>query len=90
VQNIIKNLITQELEKYNIKDYQINIANVSHKHAGHFNGNGESHFDITVYSRNILTKTPLERHKILNQAVAELLKTEKVHAVSFKIKTSLE
>jgi stress-induced morphogen len=90
MQNIIRNLITQELDKHNIEDYQINIANVSHKHARHFNGNGESHFDITVHSRNILTKKPLERHKILNQAVAELLKTEKVHAISFKIVTSLE
>jgi stress-induced morphogen len=88
--NGIRNLITQELKKHNVKDYQINIDNVSHKHAGHFNGNGESHFDVTVYSNDLLIKKPLERHKVLNQAVAELLKTEKVHAISFKIATSLE
>ncbi len=90
MQNIIRNLITQELEKHNIKYSQTNIDNISYKHAGHFNGNGETHFDVTVYSNDLLIKKPLERHKVLNQAVAELLTTEKVHAISFKITTSLE
>jgi len=87
--NSIRDLIIHELKKHNVKDYQINVNNVSHKHAGHFSGNGESHFDVTVYSSDLLIKKPLERHKILNQAVAELLKTEKVHAISFKIVTRL-
>ena len=86
----IRSLIIQELKKHNVEDYQINIDNVSHKHAGHFNGHGESHFNVTVCSNDLLIKKPLERHKILNQAVAELLNTETIHAISFKVTTSLE
>ncbi|MDA0617254.1 MAG: BolA/IbaG family iron-sulfur metabolism protein [Proteobacteria bacterium] len=86
MQNTIHTLVTTALERHGIASFTITVENISHQHAGHFNGNGESHFVVTVESENLLKNKPLERHRILNEAVSYLLKNGEVHAISFKVK----
>ncbi len=86
MQNTIHALVKNALEEHDISDFVIEIENISHQHAGHFNGNGQSHFVVVVESETLLKKRLLERHRILNGAVSHLLRSDEVHAVSFRIK----
>ena len=61
---------------------EIEVVNDSHRHAGHHSspGTGESHFSVTVVSAAFAGKSRLERHRMVNAALAEELKT--VHALA--------
>ncbi len=85
MQKTIQNLIEKSLEIFDIKTFEVSVKNVSQRHADHFEGNGESHFNVNVKSNELTLKKPLERHRVLNNAVAHLLNSEKVHAISFKV-----
>ncbi len=82
MQDKIRKNISNALEAIFINNFEIIIENVSHKHAGHFTGDGYSHFIITVKSVELLAKKPLERHRILNDATAKFMET--VHSISFR------
>ena len=57
--------------------------NDSHRHAGHAGspGTGESHFTIKVVSAAFAGKSRLERHRMVNQALAAEL-AGKIHALA--------
>jgi len=61
---------------------ELNVMNDSHHHAGHRSspGTGESHFSVMVVSAVFAGKSRLERHRMINAALAEELKT--VHALA--------
>ena len=61
---------------------ELEVANDSHHHAGHHSspGTGESHFSVMVVSEAFAGKSRLERHRMVNAALAEELKT--VHALA--------
>jgi BolA protein len=61
---------------------EIEVVNDSHHHAGHRSspGTGESHFSVVVVSDAFAGKSRLERHRMVNAALAEELKT--VHALA--------
>ena len=61
---------------------EVEVVNDSHRHAGHHSspGTGESHFSVTVVSAAFAGKSRLERHRMVNAALAEELKT--VHALA--------
>jgi BolA family transcriptional regulator, general stress-responsive regulator len=61
----------------------LEVVNESHRHAGHASspGTGESHFSIKVVSRSFAGKTRLERHRMVNEVLAEEL-AGKVHALA--------
>jgi stress-induced morphogen len=61
---------------------ELEVVNVSHHHAGHHSspGTGESHFSVMVVSDAFAGKSRLERHRMVNAALAEELKT--VHALA--------
>ena len=61
----------------------LEVVNDSHRHAGHASspGTGESHFSIKVVSRSFAGKTRLERHRMVNEVLAEEL-AGNVHALA--------
>lgn len=83
METILHEKIATALSEISIDDCKIAIENVSHKHASHFTGNGNTHFVITVESNSLLAKKPLERHRILNNATANLMND--IHSISFKV-----
>ena len=54
----------------------LEVVNDSRRHAGHAGspGTGESHFTIKVVSDAFAGKSRLERHRMVNDALAEELK----------------
>jgi BolA family transcriptional regulator, general stress-responsive regulator len=75
--------IEQKL-KTALKPERLEVINESHLHAGHqphFDGKGESHFRVRVVSEAFTGKSRLERHRIINQLLAEELKAE-IHALA--------
>jgi BolA protein len=61
----------------------LEVVNDSHRHAGHASspGTGESHFTVKVVSRAFAGKSRVERHRMVNAALAEEL-AGKVHALA--------
>lgn len=61
----------------------LEIVNESHRHAGHAGspGTGESHFSIKVVSAAFAGKSRVERHRMVNAALAEEL-AGSVHALA--------
>jgi stress-induced morphogen len=61
----------------------LRIVNDSARHAGHASspGTGESHFSVYVVSAAFSGKSRLERHRMVNAALAEEL-SGKVHALA--------
>lgn len=64
---------------------RLDVVNESHLHAGHRNspGTGESHFRVLVVSPLFAGKSRVERHRMVNEALAAELKG-KVHALAIK------
>ena len=70
---------------------ELQVANDSHRHAGHHSspGTGESHFSVTVVSEAFAGKSLLERHRMVNAALAEEL-AGRVHALAVNALTPEE
>ncbi len=64
---------------------RLEILNESHLHAGHHGspGTGESHFRVLLVSPVFTGKSRLERHRLVNHALAAELQG-KVHALAIK------
>jgi BolA family transcriptional regulator, general stress-responsive regulator len=69
----------------------LEVVNDSHHHAGHAGspGTGESHFTIKVVSGAFEGKSRLERHRMVNQVLAEEL-SGKIHALAVAALTPSE
>lgn len=61
----------------------LDVVNESHRHAGHAGspGTGESHFAIKVVSQAFAGKSRLERHRLVNDVLADEL-SGRVHALA--------
>ena len=60
----------------------LELVDESHKHAGHPGARaGGGHFVVTVVSDAFAGKTPLQRHRMVYDALGDLMKTE-IHALS--------
>jgi BolA family transcriptional regulator, general stress-responsive regulator len=69
-----------------LKPERLEVINESHLHAGHqahFDGKGESHFRIRIVAEAFAGKSRLERHRMINQLLAEELK-EEIHALAIE------
>ena len=64
---------------------RLEVINDSHLHAGHGGspGTGESHFRVLVVSQAFAGKSRLERHRMVNEVLAEEL-AGKIHALAIK------
>jgi BolA protein len=69
----------------------LEIVNDSARHAGHAGSpqTGESHFSIKVVSASFAGKSRLERHRMVNEVLAEELKGQ-VHALAVSALTPEE
>jgi BolA family transcriptional regulator, general stress-responsive regulator len=64
---------------------RLDVVNESHMHAGHGSspGTGESHYRVLVVSPLFEGRSRVERHRMVNAALADLLR-DKVHALAIK------
>jgi stress-induced morphogen len=78
VERDIRNKLTEAFAPETLE-----VVNDSHRHAGHAGspGTGESHFTIKVVSAAFAGKSRLERHRMVNQALAAEL-AGKIHALA--------
>ncbi len=69
----------------------LEVVNDSHRHAGHAGtpGTGESHFTVKVVSARFAGKSRLERHRMVNDVLAEELKGP-IHALAISALTPEE
>ena len=70
---------------------RLEVVNDSHRHAGHHGSpqTGESHFTIKVVSGAFEGKSRIERHRMVNQVLAEEL-AGKIHALAVSALTPAE
>ena len=61
----------------------IEVVNDSHRHTGHAGSpqTGESHFSVKVVSESFAGKSRVERHRMVNEVLAEELK-DRIHALA--------
>ena len=66
---------------------RLDVINESHLHAGHRTspGTGESHFRVLMVSPLFAGKSRLQRHRLVNEALAAELKG-KVHALALDLR----
>ena len=70
----------------------LEIIDESHKHSGHaamqdYQRSGETHFKVIVVSDSFEGKMPIERHRAVNECLADELQSG-VHALSIEAKTA--
>lgn len=64
---------------------RLDVVNESHLHAGHRSspGTGESHFRLLIVAPAFAGKSRVERHRMVNNALADELEG-RVHALAMK------
>ncbi|MBW4331102.1 BolA family transcriptional regulator [Stakelama sp. CBK3Z-3] len=64
---------------------RLEVINDSHHHAGHMgdDGSGESHFTVIIESGHFSGKSRVERQRMVNRALADLL-ARRIHALSIR------
>jgi stress-induced morphogen len=78
----VEEQITQKLRQA-FAPVALEVVNDSHRHAGHAGSpqTGESHFSIKVVSESFAGKSRVERHRMVNEVLADELKGT-VHALA--------
>jgi len=78
----VEQQITEKLQQA-FAPVVLEVVNDSHRHAGHAGtpGTGESHFTVKVVSASFAGKSRLERHRMVNDVLAEELKGP-IHALA--------
>ncbi len=71
--------------------HYLEIVDESHKHAGHAGmkeapRTGETHFKVIIVSDSFEGKTPIDKHRAVNDCLAQEL-LEGVHALGIEAKT---
>ena len=64
---------------------QLEVVNDSGRHRGHLgdDGSGESHFTVTIESPAFAGVSRVERQRLVNRALADLL-AERIHALAIR------
>jgi BolA protein len=64
---------------------QLHVSNDSAQHRGHLgdDGTGESHFSVTIESAAFTGKSRVERQRLVNRALADLLE-HRIHALAIR------
>jgi BolA protein len=65
----------------------LEVIDESHLHAGHAGSRtgGESHFRVKMVSASFSGKSLLERHRKVNEVLADELKPDGVHALAIEV-----
>lgn len=82
--------ITRKLEAA-LAPERLRVIDESHQHQGHggWREGGETHFRVDIVSQAFAGKTRLERHRLVNAALAEEL-ADRVHALAIAAKAPEE
>jgi BolA family transcriptional regulator, general stress-responsive regulator len=82
----LKDWITATLQE-RLDPSRLSVEDESHQHAGHagWRESGETHFRIDVVSRAFEGKTRVERHRIVNAALAGAFERG-LHALAIQAK----
>ena len=77
-------IIRQKLEE-SFAPQRLEVIDESDRHAGHAGAHaeGESHFRIDIVSQAFSGKSRIDRHRMINEALATLLKS-RVHALAIR------
>jgi BolA protein len=67
----------------------LEIRDDSAQHAGHAGAREGGHFSVVVVSEQFAGRTRMQRHQLVYEAVAELLRTD-IHALSIQARTPQE
>ncbi len=83
--------VGQEIErrlKETLNPVHLEVIDESHRHAGHAGAHpeGESHFHVVIVSEAFAGKPLVQRHRLVNEALGELLR-ERVHALAITART---
>ena len=81
---MIQRLLTRALQPE-----QLQVEDDSAAHAGHRSAGGRGHFRVRIVSTRFAGLTALQRHRLVNEALAPLWDSE-LHAVSVTALTSDE
>ncbi len=67
-----------------LKPSRLVIEDVSYKHIGHTGAqSGKGHFDVEIVSEAFAGCPPLQRHRMVYEALGDLMDTD-IHALSIK------
>jgi BolA protein len=77
--------IREKLERALVPQ-SLEVIDESHLHAGHAGSRqgGESHFRVKMVSQSFAGKSLLERHRKVNEVLADELKPDGVHALAIE------
>jgi BolA protein len=77
--------IREKLET-GLSPQSLEVIDESHLHAGHAGSRpgGETHFRVKVVSAGFVGKSLIERHRRVNEVLADELKPEGVHALAIE------
>ena len=77
--------ITKKLQEA-LNPVKLDVVNESDQHASHASspGTGESHFRVTIISDQFAGRSRVERHRMVNEILAEELKG-KIHALALHL-----
>jgi BolA protein len=64
----------------------LEFADDSAAHAGHAGARQGGHFTVRIVSPTFTGKTPIERHRLVHAAVADLMRRD-IHALSIEART---
>ena len=80
--NLSRKIINQKLTK-SLSPTLLEINDDSHKHAGHAGARpeGESHFSVTIVSKDFEGKSRIQRQRMVYKALSKEM-TERIHALS--------
>lgn len=67
----------------------LEIVDDSGRHAGHAGARGGGHFTVTIVSERFEGLGPMQRHRLVYDALGELMQNE-VHALSVRARTPEE
>lgn len=81
-------LIRERLES-SFSPSRLEIIDESHKHAGHAGARGGGHFVVHIVAEQFAGKNPLQRHRMVYDAMGELMQSE-VHALNIKAEAPSE
>jgi BolA protein len=66
---------------------ELEVIDESHKHKGHAGaGDGRGHFRVRIVSSKFAGRKPLERHRMVYEALDSMLETD-IHALSVEAAT---
>ena len=64
-----------------LEPISLEIRDDSELHAGHAGNTGGGHFSLTIVSSQFSQKSPIMRHRLVYQALADLI-PQQIHAIS--------